>query len=98
MGKDSKARDELGLFLFESRPQLLAIHDHWRLHQWRELEQRAESFRSACQAAGASPLVEICLDIRRAAAQAPEELGPLIEDLFHHFALLESGLRFEAAA
>lgn len=98
MGKNKKNHDPIALFLIEARSRLLEIHDLWRLSKWRDLELRAQRFGQASAAVGAETLAEICIDIRRAAAQAPEELGPLVEDLFNHFALLESGMRFEAAA
>lgn len=71
----------VALFLAVAPKLIFELHDLWKAGDWAGLEERAERFQLSCEAVGAKSMGEMCLLIRSAAGQSPEELKPLIEDL-----------------
>ncbi len=79
-------------FISTASQQVFTLRDLWQQKQWSLLEEQAAHLKLSCESVGAMAVANACLDIRRAAAQAPEELRPLIENLFIEYSRTEREL------
>ena len=88
-GAEHPAIEMIDLFLAVAPSLVFELRDLWKKRSFGELQEQAERFQLSCESVGANAMAELCVMIQSAAGQSPEELKPLIEELFMVYTYVE---------